>query len=41
MGFFKKMFGGKDLPPPNVISVDDTNFKREVLKSREPVLVDV
>ncbi len=41
MGFMKKLLGLKELPPPNVVHIDDTNFKREVLKSKVPVLLDV
>jgi len=41
MGFFKKLFGVEDLPPPEVISLTDKNFKKEVLQSKLPVLLDV
>jgi len=41
MGFFKKLFGIEELPPPEVISVTDRNFREVVLKSKRPVLLDI
>ena len=41
MGILKRMLGLKELPPPNVVSITDANFKREVLRSKVPVLLDV
>lgn len=41
MGIINKLFGLKELPPPEVVHIDDANFKREVLKSKVPVLLDV
>jgi len=40
MGFFEKLFG----PAPKVVPpvhIDDENFRDEVLRSKEPVLLDV
>lgn len=40
MGFFEKLFGpGQPVVPP--VHVDDDNFRDEVLRSKEPVLLDV
>lgn len=40
MGWFKKLLG-LDKPPVNVVSVTDSNFTAEVMKSDVPVLLDV
>lgn len=41
MGWFKRLLGIEDLPPAEVLAIDDTNFKKEVLQSDLPVLLDV
>ncbi|MHB8872940.1 MAG: thioredoxin family protein [Myxococcaceae bacterium] len=40
MGFFEKLFGPKapQVPP---VHVDDDNFRDEVLRAKEPVLLDI
>lgn len=40
MGFLSKLFGPKE-PEVWPVHVDDENFKAEVSRSREPVLLDV
>ena len=40
MGWLKKVLG-LDRPPANVVSINDENFRHEVLKSELPVLLDV
>lgn len=41
MGFFSKLLGLEPEVPAEVFSVGDENFKKEVLQSPLPVLVDV
>jgi len=41
MGFFSKLFGLEPEVPAEVFPVGDDNFKKEVLQSELPVLVDV
>ncbi len=39
MGFLSKLFSGT--PKKQPVHLDDANFEREVLRAKEPVLVDV
>ncbi len=41
MGFFKRLFGLEARPPVEVIAIDDRNFRKEVIESPLPVLLDV